>query len=242
ITLAGDLTVSAGQVDDGNQVKLGGFDITAEFLKTKSVRPHIEAGGATLAHLGGHFNITASAINVTANSPQNVASTDTFSLDFAIANFGGTSDAVQTTHRTEAFVAPNAHLVVGGPLQLHATSGSSATADTLDVQIGALQISTIKSEVLVGGATRSYVGNGAILEGQDVTLVAESTSNTATAKKSTVGIALINAPTINPSAKTQQSVESYVGAASQLQVDRLIMTATAAGAALADATEKSVAL
>ena len=53
ITLGGVLTVSAGQVDAGNQVSMDSVSVTLSAIDIDFVRPEVVAGGKTLAHLGG---------------------------------------------------------------------------------------------------------------------------------------------------------------------------------------------
>ena len=125
-------------------------------------------------------------------------------------NVAVTSNPVTASHETDAFVAPSANVTVSGPLVLHATSGNVATANSLDVSIGAVHVASLSASTNVAAATTAYVGNSAVLKGGNISLLADSTNNSA-ATQNSVGLSLLGAVKLDPVATDQHSVETYVG-------------------------------
>ncbi len=148
-------------------------------------------------------------MNVTASAPDTQASTKTFSLDIGALNGGATSTPVTAGHETDAFVAPDSNLTVNAPLVLHATSNDSATATTEDVSIGAANVASISGNTDVDAGTTAFVGQGAMLSGTTISLMADSTSN-ATASQKSVGVSLLALAKLDPSATDEHQVEAYV--------------------------------
>ncbi len=119
--LAGSIAVGGGTValnaTSDNVAEVNQFSVAVAGIGVDSVRPEVTAGGTTQAHLGGEFTISAGAVNVTANAPDNRASSDVFSLDIGGAAFGGSGAPVLVSHVTESFLAADGNVAVtGGPL------------------------------------------------------------------------------------------------------------------------------
>ena len=142
-------------------------------------------------------------------------------------NAAVTSTPMTAEHSTDAFVAPDANFTINAPLVLHATSGNSATANTQDVSIGAIQVASISGNTDVGGATEAFVGDGAVLKGSNISLLADST-NHADATQNDVGVSLLGIAKLDPVATDEHAVEAYVGSGS---------TVTATGTLTVSATE-----
>jgi len=143
---------------------------------------------------------------------------------------------VTAKHETDAFLAPSANVTVsGGPLTFKATGGNSATANSQDVSIGAVQVAFESADTKVAGATQAYVGSGAVLKAGDVSLLADSTNN-AGATQDSFGLSLLGVVELNPQATDGQTVEAYVDAGSTVtSTGTLSVSATSTDSATATA-------
>ena len=214
--VAGSIDVGGGTVSmtatSDNTAQVNQFSITGANIDFDSVRPEVTVGGRTTAHLGGTFDIAAGATSFTASALDNRAASNVFSLDVAGAAIGGTSAPVKVAHDTESYLAADADATVaGGPLAFIGRSTGHATADTLDISIGGLNLAKISAEASLEGATRSYIDSGARLAADDVSLVAESTGNTVDAAAADVQVGLANGIVLNPTATAAHGVEAFVG-------------------------------
>jgi len=213
ISLGGALSIAAGQLDAGNRATVDSFSLSVGLVNFDSMRPDVMAGGQTLAHLGGNFNIAAGAVEVTANAPNNLASSDVFALNVGLVNIGvgGATTPVRVTHETAAYVADGANLAVtGGALGFTADSKAAASTENFNIEVGLVQVSDISSEARVEGSTRAYVGGGARLTAGNVTFKARSVGNTAAASMSNVDVGLVDVVDLNPTAVTTNIVETFI--------------------------------
>ncbi len=213
INVSGAVTLSATSNDtaqvNATSITFGAVDVT-------SVRPKITAGGDTLAHLGGNYTISATAVNATASAPNTQATTQTFTLDLGAVNVALASNPVSATHSTESFLAPSANVTVnGGPLTFQATGGNTATASSQDVNIGVVAVASLSAATSVTGTTQAYVGGGAVLKAANVSLVAGSTNN-AGATQAGFGLSLLGSVSLNPQATDSQSVQANLAAGSNV--------------------------
>ncbi|MBI3839031.1 MAG: hypothetical protein HY288_14015, partial [Planctomycetia bacterium] len=217
-----------------SKAEMGSMTIDLGLVTIGSVRPEVTSGGTTLAHLGGTFDITAGAVNVTAEAPNTEATTQTFSLDIGVANLALGHNPVTANDETEAFLAPAAHVTVsGGPLTFHATSGASATVDSLNITIGVASLAFLSADANVAGATKAYVGNGAVLNAGGVSLLADA-NNSASATQKSFGIALLGGVKLDPSATAQHGVEAYLDGGSDVTASgTLTVSATSTNTATA---------
>ena len=189
------------------------------------MRPNVTAGGSTLAHLGGNYTLNAPSVTVTASAPDVKATTQTFSLNIGAVAVSVASNPVTANHETDAFVAPNAKLTVNAPLTLHATSGNTATTSTQSLTIGAVQVDFESANTNVAGGTMAYVGSGAVLKGQNISLLADSTNN-ASAEQDSVGLSFVGAVKLDPVATDQHTVQAYVSSGSTVTGNTLTVSAT----------------
>jgi hypothetical protein len=243
--LSGTISLGAAAALDAtshDSARVNPTDITAGAVAVKAVRPSVTAGGDTLVHLGGNYTINAAAVRLVASAPDTQASTKTFSFDIAALDVGVASSPVTAAHETDAFLAPGANVTVHGPLTFHATSGSTATASSQDIGIGAARIASLGAAALVDGGTRAYAGDGAVLHAGNASFLADSTDN-AVASQSSVGASLLGVVKLDLQAINQQAVESYLGAGSNVQATgglTLSATSTEGASAPADGTQGAI--
>src|SRR5262249_21733373 len=106
--VTGTIDVGGGTITvhgtSNNNAEIDQLSISVKVIGIDIVRPDVSAGGTTRAHLGGAYGITAGAVNVTAETPTNSATTKTFTLTVSVLNVGVASHPVATDHTTEAFV------------------------------------------------------------------------------------------------------------------------------------------
>jgi hypothetical protein len=213
ISVSGAVTLGATSHDTAHvqatNISFGAVNVT-------SVRPNITAGGNTLAHLGGNYTINAPLVTVTATASDTQATTQTFSLDIGAVNVSPASLPVTAQHETEAFLAPSANVTVsGGPLTFHATGGNSATANSQDVSIGLVNVTSLSANTEVAGATQAYAGNEAVLKAGDVSWIADATTS-AGATQGSFGLSLFNSVNLDPQATDQHDVEAYLAGGSDV--------------------------
>ena len=237
--LAGSIAVGGGTVGisavSENDAQINEFSVSVAGIDVETVRPEVTTAGTTLAHLGGTFQIAAGAVNVSANAPNNRAASDIFSLDIGAVNVGVAKAPVKVSHVTESFVAGGANIsVTGGPLTFTGSSGNHATADTLDISIGAINVAALSADATVEGATRAYIGGNAVLNADDVSLAAQSTDNSALAGMTQVNVGLIDVVVLNPKATTVHTVEAFVAGGANVTADDLQVGATSVATATAD--------
>jgi hypothetical protein len=221
--------------------QVNGMTVTVGAVNVKSVRPEVTAGGDTLAHVGGQFGISAGSVRVTASAPDTRATTQFTALDIGAVNVSVAETPVTAGHETEAFLAPGANLTItGGPLTFHATSGNSATAKSQNVNIGAVNVDVLSADANVAGATRAYVGNGAVLKAGTVSLMADSDKNSAAATLDSFGLSLVDVVKLDPSATAQHGVEAYLDGGSDVTATgTLTISATSANSADASSDGKA---
>ncbi|WP_457423984.1 right-handed parallel beta-helix repeat-containing protein [Roseateles sp. P5_E7] len=235
INVAGALNVSAGQVDSGNVASLDSLTISISLGNGDTVEPDVLAAGQTLAHLGGAFAIKAGSVNVTARAPNNRATSEVFALNVGLGNFGGSDIPVTVAHQTAAYVADGANIgVSGGPLALLAEATGHASAENLSISIGLLDIQEITAQARVQGSTKAYIGGGAILNADDVSMLARSQGNTADAGMTSVGVGLISSTTANPTASTEHNVDVFVAGGATVNADDVSLSAVLGSTADAD--------
>jgi len=229
----GLITVTA--ISHENTAEMGSINIDFGVIPINVVLPEVIAEGSTKSHLGGTFTLTAGSVAVTASAPVNSATTETFSLSVGVVPIASDETVVTADHTTEAFVAANADLTVaGGPLALTANSSSAAEASSMNVTIGAVNINDLAARATVGGATRAFVGDGADVAAGNVSLVASSTGNTATANQISVNVGLVGVDNLNPLATTGHTTAAFTGAGSSVN--------TNGGTLMIDATSVQTAI
>ena len=98
---SGTVTVNAQTLK--NQATVNDFDIIAGAVGVGYVHPQATAGGEARAHIGGNFNITASAVNANGTST-NTATTDVISIDASAVSINLNVQGAITSETTEAYV------------------------------------------------------------------------------------------------------------------------------------------
>ena len=235
INVNGALNVSAGQVDNGNVATLDSLSISVALGNGDTVEPDVLVGGQTLAHLGGAFAVKAGSVNVTARAANNRAVSDVFALNIGLGNFGGSDIPVTVAHETAAYVADGANLgVSGGPLALLAEATGHASAKNLSISIGLVDVQKISAQARVQGSTRAYIGGGATLNADDVSLTARSLGNTADAAMTGFGAGLATITTANPSASTEHAVDAFVAGGAAVNAGDVSLSAVLSSTADAD--------
>ena len=215
---------------------MGSVKIDIGAVPINVILPEVTAGGRTLAHLGGNFTIDPSAINLHANAASVDASTEAFSLGIGAVTINDNETVVTADHDTEAFISPDADLTVdNGPLTLTAESKSSADAESLNIDIGAVDASVLKANAKVLGTTKAYVGSGATVNAHDVSLIATSTGNSAIGSETAISISLFGGIELSPHATLSPTVEVSTGSGSDINTNggTLTLSATSGGSATA---------
>ena len=199
IDLAGALNITAGQVDAGNIVRFDAFSISVGLVTVDVMDPDVIESGQTLAHLGGNFSIDASQVNVTANAPDNEATSEVFGLNIGLGGGGDQALPVRAAHVTEAYVADGADFTItGGAAAFLANATGTARADQLDISISLLSIDAISSQATVEGRTRAFVGANARLQSGDASFTAQSTGNSAVADLNDVSVGFGGGASLEP--------------------------------------------
>jgi hypothetical protein len=163
------VSTNTATIDDFN-FALGGVTVDV-------VQPQVTVGGATRAHVGGNFTITADAVTFSATGTNN-ATADTISVGIEGVGISVTEHPAKTEHTSEAFVPANANLTInGGSLTLTATSNNTADAGETGVDVAGLNVAVMTAAAETAGLTRACVEEGASVTATGLTLAATATNN-----------------------------------------------------------------
>ena len=102
--------------------------------------------------------------------------------------------------------------LIGGALDLLATSNNTATAGEVNIQVGYATVAYAKSEANAGGATNAYVQEGASIHATGLSVLANAT-NQATANSFSTTLGDFNVEIAQPTAETTHNVQAYIGPA-----------------------------
>ncbi len=213
--LTGTINVGTGTVSVTaqtlqNQATVNDLDILAGAVGVNYMHPQATAGGEARGHIGGKFNITAGAVNVSGSST-NTATTDIISIDVSAASVDANLQGAITSAATDAYVGTSADLTLTGEaLGLTATSTNTATAGEDSIKVSFASASTVKSQTDAGGSTDAYVQEGATILSKGMSLSAQST-NTAQSNPFDFGLGAASVTLADPLAETTHSTEVYIG-------------------------------
>jgi hypothetical protein len=215
---AGDptnLTIDSGALlldaESESDATVNQFTFEASALTVNRVKPRAEAGGTTVAHLGGEFIIEADSVTASAVS-DNTATSEALAFEIGAIEFDDSEKSVSTSHATEALVSPRADITfAGGIVTLTADSTNDATIDTVaPLDIGAVDLNFVKSTAEVGGWTLAYLDEGASVEAADLNATATS-DNTAEVSSFEFEISAFNLDAASPVARTAHRTEAFTG-------------------------------
>ena len=206
------------------------------------VQPQVTVGGATRAHVGGNFTITADAVTFSATGTNN-AMADTISVGIEGVGISVTEHPAKTEHTSEAFVPANANLTInGGSLSLTATSNNTADAGETGVDVAGLNVAVMTAAAETAGLTRACVEEGVSVTATGLTLAATATNN-ANAEINLVGIGAITVGVTTARARNSDTVTVCVEGDSDLDLSgSASLTATSTNTASADAGNVQVGL
>ena len=207
--LSGTINVGTGTVAVNaqsvkNQATINEVDLMAGAITLAYMHPQATIGGWTRAHIGGEFTITASAVNVTGNA-SNTATTNVISIDAGAASVNLNTQGATTSHTTEAYVGTQANLtLVGGALDLLATSNNTATAGEVNIQVGYATVAYAKSEATAGGATNAVRPGGRVDPCAGLSVLANATNQATANSFSTSGgrVSTSRSPSRRPRRRT----------------------------------------
>jgi parallel beta-helix repeat protein len=203
--------------------------------------PDVIESGQTLAHLGGNFSIDASQVNVTANAPDNEATSEVFGLNIGLGGGGDQALPVRAAHVTEAYVADGADFTItGGAAAFLANATGTARADQLDISISLLSIDAISSQATVEGRTRAFVGANARLQSGDASFTAQSTGNSAVADLNDVSVGLGGGASLEPRATVAHAVEAFIAGGANVAAGDVALAARYGADADADVDRTGV--
>ncbi|MBK8017635.1 MAG: right-handed parallel beta-helix repeat-containing protein [Betaproteobacteria bacterium] len=244
INVSGALTLNAHQSGTGNTVSLDAISLSFGLVNGDSVRPDIVAGGKTQSYLGGRFAINAGSTSVSARSPNNTASSSAFSLDVGLVNAGGGTTPVEVNHQTSAYIADGADLdFTGGGIGFTAESTSAADASSFSVDIGLVDVVDLDARATVNSSTRSFVGANARVDATgSLSFTARSLGSSATAALSSVGVALVDAPALTPTAISEQTVEAFLAGGATVNAGNISLSSFHSSRADADVDTVSIGL
>lgn len=219
------------------------------------VNGNANIGGATRAFADGTMNVTAAAMDVTADSIAN-ALPDVTSVALSLGGAGSGAIVSATIDRTtEAYVGARAGTVpagttnlmlTGGPLTIDANSTFTAIAAPLNFGLGAgITVAVTLTEAIIEGNTLAYIGESSSVTASSVSVSAASTevatSETITIALDVAGAAVsVTSATSQVLSNTEAFIGTRVGEASLGAATSVIVTG--AGALSVDATASRTAV
>jgi hypothetical protein len=162
--------------------------VAGGFINVSILNTNATVGGSTLAFIGQGDNVTAGALEVTAESPNCGAEADSFDVGIGIiASGAGSHTTAKTGRDVEAFVGPHAGdpllspttLNVAGAVTVQAADfdlnnpDGTATQARVDATVGSggfITAAAAVSDAVIDGTTTAYLGDGVAVRGGSLTV------------------------------------------------------------------------
>jgi hypothetical protein len=162
--------------------------VAGGFINVSVLNTNATVEGSTLAFIGQGDNVTAGALEVTAEAPNCGAEADSFDLGIGIVASGAGSHTTAKTGRdVEAFVGAQAGTMLSSPTTLNIAGAvtvqaadfdlnnpdGTATQARVEVTVGSgafITAAAAVSDAVVDGTTRAYLGDGVTVQGGSLTV------------------------------------------------------------------------
>jgi hypothetical protein len=166
-----------------------------------------------LGHTGASVDseVEASTLRVTADVDHDVTTTAVLNgLHLSLFNVAALLPKAITNHSTDASIGSDADLDLSGALTLAANSTTDATAEITSIAMEALSFAIMSPVTDVGGATRAWVDQGALIETNTFGFTAVS-DNDADSSIALVSASAVDIDIGSPKASTSHVTEAWVG-------------------------------
>jgi hypothetical protein len=237
--LAGSISVGSPitvMAKSQNTATIDAFSLTFGAVTVHASTPDIDAGGSTLAHVGGKFTAINQTVNATADST-NTANGKALAITVGAIPVGFDGSSAKTTQTTDAYVSQQADVTFtgGAALSLGAISHSMANSGETSIDVGAVPINVAKPHAEIDDKTRSYVDQNAKVSAGGVSLSAEGHGD-AKVKAVQFAAGVVSIGVVNPVVTTNHEVDAYTAAGSNVQAGGGAVTLTAMSGGSASAT------
>ena len=225
------LSISGGplslQATSSDTAESGQVAISAAGVNIKVAKSEANAGGSTSAYVQEGASITATGLNLSANST-NTAEANPIDFGIAAVKVAVAHPIAETTHTTEVYIGPagtaaptsgsSGKISVGsGSVTGTATSTNNATVDPLEIGLSGIDVSVLHPEVTAGGSTLSHLGGTFAITAGTVSFTANSTS-TADSKSISVELSGVSITDAIKSAQADDATSAFVGKQANLNI------------------------
>ena len=243
VSTSGQTRVNAIGMNTANAISRGG---AGGAVSVGAMLAHADVSGSTKAFIEEGATVLAGSLDVTALG-ENTSHATVVVVGIGVLSGAGAHATSTNTAIAEAYIGPKidtaafvreTFILVTGDTRVVATAINSANADSGGVAGGAVTVSAMLADAILGGATTAFITEGVRLVSGNLTVSAQATLNVEAKTKAVAGGVASGAGNTATSDLTSR-VDAFISANTRVFVDDLI-TVSATATPDADAEARGV--